>query len=216
MLQYKLTRFHAGFELWGNVASLVRLHEFIHRVVNESSYIKDKEGFILSLAYDVRKAYEGMRKKELREPNDTDNSSIYGVPVLWPAVLVQTSILRYSMSFMELSKLDQSIMFELEYIVETALKQASPKEADELIHRIWHIGSSSYDHIAAVLDSRIQFFVGLEPKQRLKMLPMLIDTFEPMYDWLAKDGNPLPQGMLPPSSFAENDSGWSIEDDFKW
>ncbi|WP_329099979.1 DUF6904 family protein [Pseudomonas aeruginosa] len=66
MLEYKLTPHHAGVALWGDFAALDKLHEFIHHVVEESVYIEDKEGFVLGLAYDVRKAFQGQRTQGYR------------------------------------------------------------------------------------------------------------------------------------------------------
>lgn len=63
MLEFKLTPHHAGVALWGDYAALDKLHEFIHRIVEGSVYIEDKEGFVLRLAYDVRKAFEGQRSQ---------------------------------------------------------------------------------------------------------------------------------------------------------
>lgn len=66
MLEYKLTPHHAGIALWGDFATLDRLHEFIHHVVEECACIEDKEGFVLGLAYDVRKAFQGQRSQGYR------------------------------------------------------------------------------------------------------------------------------------------------------
>ncbi len=56
MLRYELTPNNAGFILWGDSEALNELHELIHYIVDESPLIKVKDGFMLSLAYDIRKA----------------------------------------------------------------------------------------------------------------------------------------------------------------
>lgn len=216
MLQYSLTRYHAGFELWGDLRSLDRLHDFIHRVVDESPYISDKEGFVLDLAYQVRKAFEGCRQTDAGDPDDPDSCMTYGVPLLWPTVLVQTSVLRHAMAFMSIDKLDQSIMFELEHIIESALREAIPNQSQELIHRVWHIGSSTYKHLDTILGSRIQYFIDLPIKHRLDTLTKLMDTFDPMYEWLIREDNLSLPNMIPPSSFSENDNKLDPKDEFKW
>ena len=94
MLEYKLTPHHAGMVLWGDFATLHRLHEFIHHLVEESRYIEDKEGFVLGLAYDVRKAFQGSRHRDYRDYPDDDRCRVYGVEILWPLILVQVSVLR--------------------------------------------------------------------------------------------------------------------------
>ena len=62
MLRYELTPNNAGFILWGDSEALNELHELIHYIVDESPLIKVKDGFMLSLAYDIRKAREGNRR----------------------------------------------------------------------------------------------------------------------------------------------------------
>ena len=64
MLRYELTPNNAGFILWGDSEALNELHELIHYIVDESPLIKVKDGFMLSLAYDIRKAREGNRRVE--------------------------------------------------------------------------------------------------------------------------------------------------------
>ena len=59
MLQFDLTKRHAGIVLWGDTWSLRADHDLVHKVNEESPVVQNKEGFLLGLAYDVRKAYEG-------------------------------------------------------------------------------------------------------------------------------------------------------------
>ena len=98
MLEFELTRHHTGLILWGDYWSLERLHELIHEIAAESPVIEDKEGLVLGLAYDVRKAFEGQRRQAKRK-HHTDTCKIYGVEILWPVVLVQVGLLRQAMAF---------------------------------------------------------------------------------------------------------------------
>lgn len=213
MLDYKLTPHHAGVALWGDFATLRRLHSFVHHVVEESDYIEDKEGFVLTLAYDVRKAYEGRRSQDYRAYSEDDRCRIYGVEVLWPVLLVRVGVLRQAMAFIPTNKLDQAIMFELEHVVESAVRAAMPILADEVIHRMRCIGSASYMHLDSVLDSRCRYFIELPAKQRLKALPKLMETFDPMYEFLAETGVSRRPGAIPPDAFVGNAEGWP---DFEW
>ncbi|WP_189354808.1 DUF6904 family protein, partial [Vogesella fluminis] len=192
---------------------LDRLHTFIHHVVEESGYIEDKEGFVLGLAYDVRKAFQGQRSQDYRAHSEDDRCRIYGVEVLWPVLLVQIGVLRQAMAFMPTNKLDQALMFELEYVVESALRTAIPVTADEVIHRIGCIGSASYMHLDSVLDSRCRYFIELPAKQRLKTLPKLMETFDPMYGFWADAGSGMRPGIIPPDAFVDGRQEWP---DFKW
>ena len=213
MLEYKLTPHHAGIALWGDGAALSRLHEFVHHVVAESPYIEDKEGFVLGLAYDVRKAFQGQRSQDYRAFLADDRCHTYGVEILWPVLLVQVGVLRQAMAFIPTNKLDQAIMFELEHIVESAVRAAMPVTADEVIHRIRCIGSASYMHLDSVLDSRCRYFIELPTKQRPKVLPKLMETFDPMYGFLADSGAKPRPGVILPSAFVRNGERWP---DFEW
>ena len=213
MLEFKLTRHHAGLVLWGYYAALERAHGLVHRVVEESPVIDDKEGFVLGLAYDLRKAFEGQRSKAFRSDPDGSRCRIYGVEILWPVILVQVGLLRQAMGFIVTNRLDQSIMFELEHVVETAVRAAEPGRADEILEWMGRVGSAPYSHLAAVLDSRCRYFIECPPAKRLSTLPRLMETFDPMYEFLAEHRLALRPGIISPEAFAGGDREWP---DFKW
>ena len=213
MLEFKLTPHHAGVALWGDYSTLDRLYGFVHHVVAESHYIEDKEGFVLGLAYDLRKAFQGRRSQDYRASSEDDRWRIYGVEVLWPVLLVQVGVLRQAMAFIPTNKLDQAIMFELEHVVESAVRAAMPVTADEVIHRIGCVGNAPYMHLDTVLDSRCRYFVELPAKQRLKMLPKLMETFDPMYSLFSDTGAGLRPGAISPDAFVDDKQEWP---EFKW
>lgn len=213
MLEYQLTPHHAGVALWGDFATLDRLHGFVHHVVEESNYIEDKEGFVLGLAYDLRKAFEGQRSQDYRGVSEDDRYRIYGVEILWPVLLVQVGVLRQAMAFIPTNKLDHAIMFELEHVVESAVRAAMPVTADEVIHRMGCIGSASYIHLDTVLDSRCRYFIEVPPKQRLKMLPKVMETLDPMYSLFAETRSNIRPGAISFDTFVDGKQDWP---DFKW
>lgn len=213
MLEYRLTPNHAGVALWGDYAALERLHGFIHYVVQESVYIEDKEGFVLGLAYDVRKAFSGQRSADHRGDTKDDRCRIYGVEVLWPVLLTQVGVLRQAMAFIPTNKLDQAIMFELEHVVESAVRAATPVLADEIIHRTRSAANATYVHLESVLDSRCRYFIALPPKERLKMLPKVMATFDPMYGYLSKSDVTMRPDVIPPTAFVDCEEDWP---DFEW
>jgi hypothetical protein len=213
MLEFKLTRHHAGLVLWGDYAALERAYELVHRVVNESPVIEEKDGFALGLAYDLRKAFEGQRSKAFRSNPDGSRCRIFGVEILWPVILVQAGLLRQAMGFMPTNRLDQSIMFELEHVVESAVRSAAPGRADELLEWMRRVGLAPYSHLAAVLDSRCLYFIECPPAKRLATLPRLMETFDPMYALLAEGRAVMRAGIITRDAFADGDREWP---DFKW
>lgn len=212
MLNFELTPNHAGLTLWGDYATLERLYEFVHKVVAESSVIEDKEGFILDLAYDVRKAFQGQRSKRDMGHGGT-RCKIFGVEILWPVILLQIGVLRHAMAFMPTNRFDQATMFELEHIVEAATRAAMPSTADKVIHHMSQIGAMPYHRLDTVLDSRCCYFIELPAKKRLTVLPKLMDTFDPMYAFLAEQSATTRPEIIPPDAFAAGDCEWP---DFEW
>lgn len=214
MLEYKLTPQHAGIALWGDRAALVGLYDFIFRVIDKSPVIKDKEGFVLGLCYDLRKAYEGQRSAGWRFEEDEDRCRIYGVEILWPVVLIQMAVLRHAMGFIPTNCLDQAHMYELEHVVESALRVAMPEKADDVLHSTSIAGAEPYSHLDTILDSRCRYFISLPVDHRLKELPKLMETFNPMYGFLAETGIiSRRRDFIPPSAFVDSGQEWP---DFEW
>ena len=213
MLEFELTPKHAGLKLWGDRAALERLHGFVHRVVEESEVIVDKEGFVLGLAYDVRKAFEGQRSVSTRSQYNDELCRIYGVEVLWPVILIQTALLRHAMGFMPANRLDQSIMYELEYVVESSARAAVPVTADEVLHSSRRASVAPYEHLDSVLNSRCVYFVETAPAKRRKVLHRVMETFDPMYAFLAEQGATMRRGIIRPEAFDACEADWP---DFEW
>lgn len=184
MLEFELTKKNAGIVLWGDTWALHAVHDLVHKINEASPIIKNKEGYMLGLAYDVRKAFEGMRRKDVRVRFE-DKCPIYGVEIMWPVLIAQVGLLRASMGFVPTGRLDQAIMFELEHLVETAATSAFSDNADQIMYEMNRIGSAQ-DHAETVLDSRSQYFISLAPKERLKQFPMLLASFDPMYSYVAE------------------------------
>ena len=203
MLEFTLNRHHTGLTPWGDHATLSRLHRVIHAVVEGSVVIEDKEGFVLGLAYDVRKAFEEQRRQDSRTHGD-DKSRIYGVEILWPVVLVQVGVLRHAMGFLPTDKGFQAAMYDLEDVVESAVRRAVPKAATNLIEWIARLGALPYKHLDSVPSNRCCYFIELELKRRLASLLPLMESFDPMLDFLAEHGT-LKPGMIPPSAFARGE-----------
>ncbi|CAM2198531.1 transposase (plasmid) [Paraburkholderia kururiensis] len=214
MLQFDLTKRHAGIVLWGDTWSLRAVHDLVHKVNEESPVVQNKEGFLLGLAYDVRKAYEGQREKAVREYFE-DRCPIYGVQILWPVVIAQVALLRAGMAFIPTDRMDQSVMYELEHLVDRAVREATPAGADEILEQMKRLGEA-HAHVETVIDSRCGYFVSLPPKQRVTQLAMLLASLDSMYGFrveLARRNGA--EGVISLDSFEPYAAGaeWP---DFQW
>lgn len=208
MLNYSLTPCHAGIELYGDYDSLRVLHVFLHKLIENSPYIEDSEGFITSFAYEVRKAYEGKRTTHPVGEPDPESAVIYSTKFLWPVMLLQTAMLRYAMSFITASKLDQAVMYQLEHVVESALYEASPSHAPIILK--WTsstVAGSGYAHVADKLDSRCIYFLQLKPQMRFRELAKIIFSLDWGYDSFSFAPREIDE-MIPPSAFEECGQEW--------
>ncbi|HEV2897176.1 MAG TPA: hypothetical protein VGX71_04910 [Pseudaminobacter sp.] len=93
----------------------------------------------LSLAYDVRKAYERQREIIPPPPHYDEMGVRYGVQILWPVLLLQQRMLRHSLAYLDQSAKTQAIAYALEAVIDEALREdfgAQGKEAATLLQRI--------------------------------------------------------------------------------
>lgn len=210
MLESEVTKKHAGIVLWGDVWVLQALHELLHRVNEESPLIENKEGFFLGLAYDIRKAFEGQRKKAVRRDLN-EKCTIWGVEILWPVLIPQVGILRASMAFIPTTRRDQALVYELEAVVESAVKSVMPGEVEEIMALMHRLGMEPAQ-IERTMDSRCLYFLAQSPKQRMKALPSVLESMTGMYSFFAGRN---PAGAIPIAAF-EKYEGKEWPMDIQW
>ena len=179
MITFELSRNAENICVWGDYFELDRLNTFVHHVIEESAYITDKEGFVMALAYDARKAYERQRlMRSYSDPyDDARSQSIYGVEISLPLLIVQIAVLRYAMAFMPTSKLDQSIMYELEFNLESLLKKEIPKKAEAIITFMGNISSLAFDELNDQIDQKCDLFAHYPKRDKLSKLLSLLQSF---------------------------------------
>lgn len=178
MFRFELTPNNAGIILWGDTAALDELHQFIHFVVEESPLIKSKDGFMLALAYDIRKAREGCRHTQQYQYQEGDAYQLYGVELLWPLVLLQSAILRRSMSYIQMDKNQLSIMYALEHILESALQEFLPgNRAEVMIKMASSASDSEFEWLEDSIDSRCCYFISQSPVNRKEKLDKILCSF---------------------------------------
>lgn len=210
MLEAEVTKKHAGVVLWGDIWVLQALHELLHRVNEESPIIEDKEGFFLGLAYDIRKAYEGQRKKGVRRDLD-EKCTIWGVEILWPVLIPQVGMLRASLAFIPNTRRDQALVYELEAVVESAVKSAMPGKVEEIMGLMHSLGMEQAQ-IKNTIDSRCLFFLAQPPRERMKVLPGVLESMTGMYSFFAGRN---PTGGIPVAAF-EKYEGKEWPMDIQW
>ncbi len=180
MLTYSLLKNHAGVLLTGDYNSLKALHEVVHGVNEKSPLLRDKEGSFLGLAYDVRKAYE--QQREVIEPPEhyPEIGTRFGVQILWPMLLVQCRMLRSSMAFIDTTKWQQAVAYNLEAVIESALEADFGSQSGILIER-WMRIDPAHPWPEEKFDSRGAIFCSWTKAERRKRLAGLLASLDPMY-----------------------------------
>lgn len=180
MLTYKLLKNNAGVMLMGDYMTLKSLYSVIHEINDNCPIIKDKEGIFLTMAYDIRKAYEGQRAKIKPPEGYPEIGPRFGVEALWPVLLVQSKMMRVYMGFMPTTKHQHAHAFALEAVVEGALTEAFPSEASDLIAE-WNRIDPAHPWPEQKIMSRGAIFSAWSKAERRKMLLGLIASLNPMY-----------------------------------
>jgi hypothetical protein len=134
--------------------------------VDESPLIKVKDGFMLSLPMIFVK--HGKVIVVLSNISMINMiHKLYGVELLWPLVLVQSSILRNSMGYIQTDKNQLSVMYAFEYLIESALTESERTTSNDIM-LVKYASDSDFNFIEDNIDSRCCYFISLSPEQRKK------------------------------------------------
>jgi hypothetical protein len=214
MFGYKILKNNAGILLCGDYLMFKSLQEVVYEVNDASALIKNKEGHFMALAYDARKAHEGVRQVLQPPPYMPEIGVRYGVEMLWPVVLVQCRMMRASLAWFDSTKRQQAVTYALESVLEYAIEEVFGHDSKVIIGR-WYRIDPSHRGLEGKLNSRgAQFSKWTKPERR-KNLSGLLASFDDMYmssyeHWI-KQGE---TGILSPDEYeALNHEEWV---DPKW
>lgn len=198
MIDYQLLKNHAGVLLIADYLSWRQLHDVLHDVQSRSPLIKDDDGPLMQLAYEVRKAYEQQREILPPPQGDEEIGTRFGTRLLWPVLLLQHRLLRASLAFVDHSKKHQAATYALETAIEAALMEEFPAQAKGLVEE-WQRIDPTHPAVVPLLDSRGALFCSWTKAERGKKLGALLYSFVPSYEsryrlWASVDG----EGLLSP------------------
>ena len=205
IFQYEGCKNNGGFELWGDYSTLRNLYNFAMDVSEKSPYL-DGEGLVTALAYDLHKAYDGKRLKEKADVGE-DKITIYGVEQIWPTFIVQLALMRTGMCGYDSSKHEQSIMYLLEAYLFDIVPKAFPQDADRILQAYERlIGNTEMNHtkqdhyrggIMEPIGARVSYFLSLTKVARAKQLSEILDSLNPMWEFMHRMGTAEPIGITP-------------------
>jgi hypothetical protein len=181
MFSYHLLKNNAGLLLIGDYTSLRALHEVIRDINERSPLIKDREGLFLSLAYDIRKAYE-LQREILKAPQGYEEMGPrYGVQQLLPVIMLQHRMMRVSLGYFDHSKMHQAMTYALEQILEDAIRAIFKDDAQRIIDR-WQWINVADSGVFDLLYGRTGLFCSWTKSERRKRFLNLLESFDPLYE----------------------------------
>lgn len=192
MLDYKLLKNHAGIYLTGNYDDMVALRDAVHSINELSPIVHDKEGLMLGLAYDARKAHDGHRVVYPAPSTIPEKGILVGVEILWPVFLLQVRIMRVSLGFMPHDERMQSIVYALESVAKNALQDDFKKSYTDCLDS-WLQIDPAHPYAEETYDNRCAMFTQWSKKERATYMPSLLRSMDLMFQHhyrMFADSNP--------------------------
>lgn len=186
-LEGRKLRNHAGMLLIGDEESLRALYALIHRVSDEVAFLADDDGF-LGLAYDVRKAFQGARRRLRRDSAQSESTPRFGVEILWPVLLFQARQLRVALAGARSSPSEIALVSALEAAVEVTIESDLGAAGREALAAASQLPVEMLEAAGEPLGSRGGLFCSWTPGERKAGLAELMASFHPAYYSSPKSG----------------------------
>lgn len=182
MLSIYSTKFGAGVKLFGDYRDLQSLHQTIHFLCSEERMDHSAHEFVVGLAYDVRKAYEGSRLVEKFGFDALDQVTYRGVEILWPILIPQMSLLRRSAAYAATTRNHQADLYALEAGIEGALLSSEAVAGRECLQWLDRGFWFTKDYLIEFIYQKArQFACEIPPgKKRLRALPDILRQLHPL------------------------------------
>lgn len=176
MLIAEPTRYRAGLRLYGDYNDLSSLHSTVHELADQIPLAGRFQEFVLGLAFELRKAYEGQRERREFGFDALDSVTYQGCKLLWPNFLVQVGLLRWAAAFNPTTKSLQANLFRLGAVTEDALRRSDAKIGAECIE--WLAGFRGFPNdylLQFVEDVCLDYVTETRPgKARFATLPRIL------------------------------------------
>ena len=167
--------------VYGDYYDLRDVHTAVH-------YLSDKGGldigmseFLLSFAYDLRKAYEGKREVVERGFDFLDKATYRGVPIYWPYYLAYLRLLRQCAARTNTLRWHQGVLYQLEGLVEQALLDVEGNIPDRILGWIDNSIGFDSDYLPEWIRTCCRYYVeGPRGKKRALRLLTVLQRFSPL------------------------------------
>lgn len=127
-----------GVELWGTHEDLNNLYEVIGRFWNDENKLningyENRDKLISGFSYEIRKAFEGSRLKRKTSHYSFEETEYFGTQISWVHFLFSLTALKFNMRYSETSKLDISMILQIEFWLERAMNNYDEIGARNLV-----------------------------------------------------------------------------------
>ena len=187
MLVSKPTKYAAGIKIYGDYLDFNSLYETVHYLVEGAPLSGGENGlgdFVLGLAYEIRHAQQGDRELKKFGHDEYDSVKYRGFKSLWPHILPQIGLLRWSASFHPTNRTHQSNLFKLEECMREALFSIDPVAGKGAFDWLTRFSGWSNTYYSQFIDNCALFYVtsANTEKARFKKLPEVLYMMTPWGD----------------------------------
>ena len=125
-------------ELWGTHEDLNNLYEVLGRFWNDENKLningyENRDKLISGFSYEIRKAFEGSRLKRKTSHYSFEETEYFGTQISWVHFLFSLTALKFNMRYSETSKLDISMILQIEFWLERAMNNYDEIGARNLV-----------------------------------------------------------------------------------
>lgn len=116
-----------GVEIWGTFDDLNSFYDVISKFWGDENKLaikgnENRDKILSGFSYEIRKAYEGSRLIKKTSHFSMENVQHFGIQISWVHILFSLSVLRYNMRFYEVNKFEVSVILQIEFWLEQAMK----------------------------------------------------------------------------------------------
>jgi hypothetical protein len=179
MITARVTPNGVGIEFTSNYAYLRKLYNAVDDLIerNEQTMPGLNIDFLMMLAYDIRKAYEGNRGTSKLFQAENTSYELFHNHIIWPTYITQVTMLRY---LSNQSGKHKRLIKSLEDCAVHALHEVNQSTAEYVKHWFKTVKITDCYLSQIVVPCSSEFVTSLSTqKDRMKALPAFLDFIMP-------------------------------------
>lgn len=175
----------AGIFIYGDYDDLAVLYNLVHKIANTLNESDENQWgelqLLMNFAYEIRKGKEASRLTKIITIEGIKHKH-YGFQLLWPDIILFINALRSNAGYVYTEKLDQSMLYMLEYITENAAHSYDPASSYKVCTLINGNIFTKDNYIFQIYQHMHCTFISKNSGKR---------RFRNLYDFMKKHTSPL-------------------------